>query len=86
MRFGNFVLVGEGRGTITVIKEKRGSFDVKCGDVFRIPSGAPFYFINKDEHQKLKIVKLLQTTSVPGRFEVKPSNFYYKGTFEIFVI
>ncbi|XP_038898840.1 vicilin Jug r 6.0101-like [Benincasa hispida] len=64
------LFVAQGRGTITVIKEKRGSFDVKCGDVFRIPSGAPFYFINKDEHQKLKIVKLLQPTSVPGHFEI----------------
>lgn len=58
-----------------MIKEKRGSFELKCGDVFRIPSGAPFYFINKDEHRKLKIVKLLQSTSVPGHFQANPSNF-----------
>ncbi|XP_023547904.1 sucrose-binding protein-like [Cucurbita pepo subsp. pepo] len=76
------LFVAEGRGTITVIKEKRQSFDVECGDVFRVPSGAPFYFINKDEHQKLKIVKLLQSTSVPGSFEIfqpggeNPESFY----------
>uniref|UniRef100_A0A0A0KAE2 Cupin type-1 domain-containing protein n=2 Tax=Cucumis sativus TaxID=3659 RepID=A0A0A0KAE2_CUCSA len=77
------LFVAQGRGTITVIKEKRGSFELKCGDVFRIPSGAPFYFINKDEHRKLKIVKLLQSTSVPGHFQTfqpaggeNPESFY----------
>ena len=64
-----------------MIKEKRQSFDVECGDVFRVPSGAPFYFINKDEHQKLKIVKLLQSTSVPGSFEVIPEVLSFFNSF-----
>lgn len=76
------LFVAEGRGTITVIKEKRGSFDLKCGDVFRIPAGAPFYLINKDEQHKFKIVNLLQPTFVPGHFEIfqpggqNPESFY----------
>lgn len=65
------MILVEGRGTITVIKEKRRSFDLKCGDVFRVPSGVPFYLTNRDEHQKLKTVNLLQPTSVPGHFEVR---------------
>lgn len=59
-----------GRATITVIMEKRASFELKSGDVFRVPSGAPFYLANKDEREKLRIVKLLQATSIPGQFEV----------------
>lgn len=40
------------------------------GDIMRIPAGTPVYLINRDENEKLCIVKILQPVSVPGHFEV----------------
>jgi mannose-6-phosphate isomerase-like protein (cupin superfamily) len=54
-----------------VREEKRESFNVEHGDIVRVPAGTPVYMINRDENEKLCIVKILQPVSVPGHFEVK---------------
>lgn len=54
-----------------VREEKRESFNVEHGDIIRIPAGTPVYMINRDENEKLFIVKILQPVSAPGHFEVK---------------
>ncbi|XP_022150288.1 sucrose-binding protein-like isoform X2 [Momordica charantia] len=84
------LFVAQGRATITVIRERRASFELKPGDVFRVPSGAPFYLTNKDEREKLRIFKLLQATSIPGQFEVfhgpggdNPESFYTAFSWEL---
>lgn len=53
-----------------VREEKRESFNVECGDIVRVPAGTPVYMINRDENEKLFIVKILQPVSVPDHFEV----------------
>lgn len=52
-------------------EEKRESFNVEHGDILRVPAGTPVYMINRDENEKLCIVKILQPVSFPGHFEVK---------------
>lgn len=53
-----------------VRSEKRESLNVRCGDILRIPSGTTVYLINRDNNEKLVIVKLLQPVSTPGIVEV----------------
>lgn len=53
-----------------VRSEKRESLNVRCGDILRIPSGTTVYLINRDNNEKLVIVKLLQPVSIPGVVEV----------------
>ena len=50
--------------------DKRESFNLKLGDVMRIPAGTTVYLINRSNNEKLVIVKLLQPVSTPGHFEV----------------
>ncbi|KAK6937561.1 Cupin 1, partial [Dillenia turbinata] len=62
--------VASGRGTISMIfKNRRESFNIKQGDIVRVPAGTTVYMINGDNNQKLDIVKLLRPVSVPGQFE-----------------
>ncbi|XP_022150287.1 sucrose-binding protein-like isoform X1 [Momordica charantia] len=84
------LFVAQGRATVTVIRERRASFELQPGDVFRVPSGAPFYLINKDEREKLRIFNLLQATSIPGQLEVfhgpggeDPESFYTAFSWEL---
>ncbi|KAM4086050.1 hypothetical protein ACJW30_10G073600 [Castanea mollissima] len=73
------LFVAKGRATITMVRdeermsivsdEDRKSFNLECGDVIRVPMGTPFYMINRDENEKLYVVKILQTISIPGHFE-----------------
>ncbi|GLT36355.1 hypothetical protein SLA2020_107390 [Shorea laevis] len=70
------LVVTQGKGTVSLILEnKRESFNVECGDLFRIPPGTPVYLINRDENEKLYVVKLIQTINVPGQYEV----FFSRG-------
>ncbi|GKV48574.1 hypothetical protein SLEP1_g55374 [Rubroshorea leprosula] len=58
------------RGTVSLILEnKRESFNVDCGDLFRIPPGTPVYLINRDENEKHYVVNLIQTINDPGQCE-----------------
>ncbi|GLU03554.1 hypothetical protein SLE2022_207460 [Rubroshorea leprosula] len=69
-------VVTQGKGTVSLILEnKRESFNVECGDLFRIPPGTPVYLINRDENEKLYVVNLIQTINVPGQCEV----FFSRG-------
>ncbi|XAR61182.1 hypothetical protein NMG60_11034815, partial [Bertholletia excelsa] len=58
----------------------RESFNLRRGDILRIPSGTTLYMINRDDDRKLVIVKLLQPMATPGHFEA----FYSQSYFEAF--
>ena len=62
--------VAKGKGTVSMAcPDKRESFNLKLGDVMRIPAGTTVYLINRSNNKKLVIVKLLQPVSTPGHFE-----------------
>lgn len=68
--------VNLGRPTITLVRgEKKESHNLERGDLFRIPAGTPVYMVNRDENEKLFMVKFLKTISVPGEYEA----FYAAG-------
>ncbi|KAL5561715.1 hypothetical protein UlMin_031462 [Ulmus minor] len=83
--------VARGRPTVTLLKAKekenrgiyRESFNLEVGDILRIPAGITTYLVNRDEREKLFIVKLINPVSLPGRFEPfygaggeNPESFY----------
>ncbi|XVE77813.1 hypothetical protein DITRI_Ditri13aG0092600 [Diplodiscus trichospermus] len=84
-------VVTQGRGTITLIHEdKRESFNIERGDIIRVRSGTPIYLINRDDNEKLFIVKFLKPVNLPGHYEVffgaaggKPGSFYRTFSTEI---
>ncbi|KAM7527208.1 hypothetical protein LguiB_030618 [Lonicera macranthoides] len=62
--------VARGKGSISlVLEDKRESFNLRCGDVFRVPAGITVYLINRDNREKLVLAKLLRPVSTPGQFE-----------------
>ncbi|XP_050364792.1 vicilin Cor a 11.0101 [Argentina anserina] len=62
--------VFQGRPTISMVRgEKRESHNLERGDILRVPAGTPVYIINRDENEKLFIVKLLRPVSLPDQFE-----------------
>ncbi|KAL6978552.1 hypothetical protein U1Q18_020220 [Sarracenia purpurea var. burkii] len=64
------IFVANGRGAISLIQnDKRESFNLRRGDVLRIRAGTTVHIINKDNNEKLVIVKLLQPVNTPGHFE-----------------
>ncbi|XWS31546.1 hypothetical protein CRYUN_Cryun23aG0085500 [Craigia yunnanensis] len=85
------LVVTQGRGTITLIHEdERESFNIERGDIIRVRAGTPIYLINRDDNEKLYIVKLLQPVNLPGHYEVffgaggeKPESFYRTFSTEI---
>ncbi|KAE8009754.1 hypothetical protein FH972_006172 [Carpinus fangiana] len=85
------LFVAKGRATITMVREeRRESFNVEHGDIIRIPAGTPVYMINRDENEKLFIVKILQPVSAPGHFEAfygaggeDPESFYRAFSWEV---
>ncbi|KAE8703717.1 hypothetical protein F3Y22_tig00110465pilonHSYRG00005 [Hibiscus syriacus] len=84
-------VVTQGRVIISMIHEdKRRSFNIETGDIIRVRSGTPLYLINRDDSEKLFIVKLLQTVNRPDHYEVfygaagaKPESFYATFSIEI---
>ncbi|CAL5436954.1 unnamed protein product [Camellia sinensis] len=57
-------------GSITLVhQDRRESFNLRCGDILRIPAGTTVYLINKSNNEKLVIMTLLQPVSIPGHFE-----------------
>lgn len=80
-----------GKGTVTLIREnKRESFNVERGHIFRIPPGTPVYLINRDDNEKLYIVKLIKTINLPGHYEAfscaggkNPESLYTAFSWEI---
>ncbi|KAI3469600.1 hypothetical protein Pfo_026263 [Paulownia fortunei] len=64
-----FVVVG-GKGTISYIwQNQRHSYNLKHGDVMRVPAGSIVYLINRDDDERLYVLKLLQPINTPGRFK-----------------
>ncbi|KAL7198753.1 hypothetical protein ACSBR2_021119 [Camellia fascicularis] len=60
----------EKEGSITLVhQDRRESFNLRYGDILRIPAGTTVYLINKSNNEKLVIIKLLQPVSIPGHFE-----------------
>ncbi|GFY98810.1 hypothetical protein Acr_13g0002110 [Actinidia rufa] len=65
------IFIANGRGSVSIMAshDKRESFNLRLGDVMRIPAGTTVYLINRSNNEKLVIVKLLQPVSTPGHFE-----------------
>ncbi|THG06306.1 hypothetical protein TEA_010062 [Camellia sinensis var. sinensis] len=62
--------VTRGEGSISLVhQDRRESFNLRCGDILRIPEGTTVYLINKSNNEKLVIMTLLQPVSIPGHFE-----------------
>lgn len=55
-------------------KERRESFNIRQGDLFRIKAGTTTYMINRDNNERLVLAKLIQPVNTPGQFEV--ANIY----------
>lgn len=63
--------VYSGEGAITVVWEnKRHSFRLVPGTLFRLPPGTPYYIVNSHTRQPLIIAQFLITVNNPGSFEV----------------
>ncbi|KAJ9543030.1 hypothetical protein OSB04_022737 [Centaurea solstitialis] len=64
------LFVVNGEGTISLINRKsRQSFNIKRGDIFRVPAGISTYIINRNNNQKLVLAKILRSISVPGELQ-----------------
>ncbi|KAL7126632.1 hypothetical protein ABFS83_14G201200 [Erythranthe nasuta] len=85
------IFVANGRGAVSLMRqERRESFNIKQGDIFRINAGTTAYLINRDSNQKLVLAKLLQPVNTPGQFEAffgaggeNPESFYTAFSNEI---
>lgn len=51
-------------------EDKRESFNVKQGDIVKIPSGITMYTVNRNKNQKFIMADLLFPVSNPGELEV----------------
>ncbi|CAM0875548.1 unnamed protein product [Alopecurus aequalis] len=62
--------VAQGEGVLTLVEngEKR-SYTIRQGDAFVTPAGSIMHLANIDGRRKLVIAKILNTISVPGKFE-----------------
>ncbi|XP_051127764.1 vicilin Cor a 11.0101-like [Andrographis paniculata] len=59
-----------GKGTINYIwKNQRLSFNLKRGDVIRVPAGSIGYLINNDNEEKLYALNFLRPINTPGKYE-----------------
>ncbi|XP_077247899.1 vicilin Cor a 11.0101-like [Tasmannia lanceolata] len=69
--------VAHGRANINLIRQegkeslnlRRESHNLEQGDVFRVPAGTTVYLVNRDNNEKLYIVKVLQPVFTPGQYE-----------------
>ncbi|KAG6429138.1 hypothetical protein SASPL_107178 [Salvia splendens] len=68
--------VARGRGAVNMVREeRRESFNIKEGDIFRIHAGTTSYLVNRDNNERLVLIKLIQPVNTPGQFE----QFYGAG-------
>ncbi|XP_026419838.1 vicilin-like antimicrobial peptides 2-3 [Papaver somniferum] len=78
------LFVVKGRGTISLVRQQnRESYNLKQGDVLRVPVGSLVYMINRDNSETLQIGKILVTVSTPGQVreffssgDHEPESFY----------
>lgn len=54
-----------------VREERRESFNIREGDIFRIRAGTTAYLVNKDNNERLILAKIIQPVNTPGNFEVR---------------
>ncbi|KAL4642326.1 hypothetical protein ACB092_02G008300 [Castanea dentata] len=63
------LVVVNGKAIIKVVQKKRiESFNLECKDALRLPAGTTVYIINRDNNERLEIVKLIQPVNNPGQF------------------
>ncbi|KAI3847052.1 hypothetical protein MKW92_041559 [Papaver armeniacum] len=78
------LFVVKGRGTISLVRQQnRESYNIKQGDVLRVPVVSLVYMINRDNSETLQIGKILVTISTPGQVreffssgDHEPESFY----------
>ncbi|PON55226.1 Bicupin, oxalate decarboxylase/oxidase [Parasponia andersonii] len=83
--------VASGKPTVTLLREdKKDTFNLEFGDILNIPAGTPVYMVNRDEREKLFIIKLINPVSLPGHFEPfygpggeNPETFYKAFSWEV---
>ncbi|KAK9086900.1 hypothetical protein Syun_029294 [Stephania yunnanensis] len=76
--------VAKGNGIVNLVrKEKRQSYNVRYGDIFKVQAGTIIYLVNNHEREDLYIVKLAVPVNTPGHFEdffgaggENPESFY----------
>lgn len=51
-------------------KNRIESFNLERTDALRLPAGTTVYIINRNNNERLEIVKLIQPVNNPGQFRV----------------
>lgn len=64
-----------------VREERRESFNIREGDIFRIRAGTTAYLVNKGNSERLVLAKLLVPVNTPGNFEVQNKIKHCLGVF-----
>ena len=65
---------------MTLLREdKKETFNLELGDILNIPAGTPVYMVNRDEREKLFIIKLINPVFLPGQFEVLKLRFTWNS-------
>ncbi|WOL15287.1 cupincin-like [Canna indica] len=85
------IYVMQGHGTITLLdQENRDSYEIRRGDIMRIPAGSIVYAINEATDEKLRVAMLLHPISTPGEVEEyigaagrNPETFYTSFSNEV---
>ncbi|KAM4115879.1 hypothetical protein ACJW30_02G007100 [Castanea mollissima] len=63
------LVVVNGKAIIKVVQKNRiESFNLECKDALRLPAGTTIYIINRDNNERLEIVKLIQPVNNLGQF------------------
>ncbi|XP_021898099.1 sucrose-binding protein-like [Carica papaya] len=78
------LFVARGRATIGLVREdKTERLNVEFGDTVKVSAGTPIYMVNRDENEKLFIIKLLRPVNLHGEYEAfygpggrDPESFY----------
>ncbi|KAG9451954.1 hypothetical protein H6P81_004858 [Aristolochia fimbriata] len=82
--------VARGRATVNLLEEdNRESVEIRRGDILRIPAGTTFSIINKENNEKLRIIKFFNPVAVPGRYRAyfgpggrDPESFFWSFSHE----
>ncbi|KAF9605090.1 hypothetical protein IFM89_013760 [Coptis chinensis] len=63
--------IAKGRGAITLIQAENNkqTHNLERGDIIRVRAGTTVHIVNRDNNEKLFVVKLVQPVSIPGQFE-----------------
>ncbi|ESQ47595.1 hypothetical protein EUTSA_v10021982mg [Eutrema salsugineum] len=73
-------IVLQGKGMIGFVTDKtKESFEIKKGDVVRVPSGVTHFFTNTNETVPLRLAKIAVPVNTPGHFQ---ANFPSRSKFQ----